>query len=70
MCYIIKLMLSAMEATLVRKRAESKEIQVRWQLVEALRYQPAGRGFDSLNWNCFIEIKRPAALWLWDRRSL
>ena len=35
------------------------------QLVEALRYKPKGRGFDSrwYNWSFFIDIIIPAALW-------
>jgi len=35
------------------------------QLVEALRYKPEGRGFDSrwCHWNFFIDIILPAALW-------
>jgi hypothetical protein len=32
------------------------------QLVEALRHQPEGRGFDS-RWVLFIDIIFPAALW-------
>jgi len=34
------------------------------QLVEALRYEPEGRGFDSrwCHWNSFIDIILPAAL--------
>ena len=34
------------------------------QLVEALRYQPEGCGFDSRwgNWNCFIDSVFPDAL--------
>ena len=37
------------------------------QLVEALRYKPEGRGFQSrwCHWNFFIHIILPAALWLW-----
>jgi hypothetical protein len=35
------------------------------QLVEALRYKPEGRGFDSrwFHWNFFFDIILPAALW-------
>jgi hypothetical protein len=37
------------------------------QLVEALGYNPDGRGFDSqwCHWNFFIYIIFPAALWPW-----
>ena len=37
------------------------------QLVEALRYKPEGRGFDSsmVLLEFFIEIILPAALWPW-----
>ena len=34
------------------------------QLVEALRYKPEGRGFDS-RLEIFIDIILPAALWPW-----
>ena len=39
-------------------------------LVEALRYKPEGRGFDSrwCDWIFFIDI--PAALWLGSTHSL
>ena len=35
------------------------------QLVEALRYEPDGRGFDSLwcRWIFFIDMIFPAAVW-------
>ena len=41
------------------------------QLVEALRYKLAGRGFDSRWCHCnfFIDIILPAALWLWPSRN-
>jgi hypothetical protein len=37
------------------------------QLVEALRYRPEGRGFDSwfCYWNFLFYIILPAALWPW-----
>jgi hypothetical protein len=36
------------------------------QLVEALRYEPEGRGFDSMfSLEFFIDIICPAARWPW-----
>jgi hypothetical protein len=40
------------------------------QLVEALRYEPEGRRFDSVLLEFFIDIILPAALWPWSRLSL
>ena len=39
------------------------------QLVEALRYKPEGRGFD-FEFEFFIDIILPAALWSWVRLRL